>query len=413
MLLIYLPVTSSRIRYIFNTIFYYEYGINYNVTSDVNKFLNHKGEQINYSDKRFGDEFYIKASPLLSENFIEKKNVSVGKKNDTIILFPNDEQCDIGFDVFAAAFYMLSRYEEYLPFTPDQYGRYKASDSLAYKNNFLIIPVVDQWLMILKENLQQRFPSLVFKETTFKAIITYDVDVAYKFRGRSFIRNAGSSLKDVFKLNFKILINRYNILTDKVKDPWDTYDYLKEIITQNNLPSIFFFLVADSSENDRNLSYKNRVMNDLINTIKTFSDIGIHPSFKSSVLIKKIAEEKERLEHISEKKVTKSRQHFLKFTLPETYNALVAAGIKEDYSMGFPYEPGFRAGTSKLFYFYDLKNEKSSSLKIFPMTLMDSSFINSKLSQSEIIDTVSNLIKEIRAVNGAFISIWHNHTVSD
>ena len=413
MLLIYSPSISSRIEYIFDTVFYYEYGINYNVTSDLKKFLNHKGEKINYSDERFGDEFYIKASSLLFEDFIEKKNVPISKKNDTIMLFPNGQSCDIGFDIFSSVFYMLSRYEEYLPFTPDQYGRYKAQDSLAYKNNFLQKPVVDQWLKILKEILQQKFPFLVFKTTNFKSITTYDVDVAYKFKGRNFIRNTGSMVKDLLKFNFKNIVSRYKTLANKIEDPWDTYNYLKKIITQNNLCSVFFFLMGNSSQNDRNLSYKNNVTNKLINEIKTFSNIGIHPSFKSSILIKKITEEKQRLENISKKKITKSRQHFLKFILPETYNALAAAGIEEDYSMGFPYQPGFRAGTSKPFYFYDLKNEKATSLKIFPMTLMDSSFINSKLSQSEIINAISSLIKEIKTVDGTFISVWHNHTVSN
>jgi len=413
MLLIYSPSISSRIEYIFDTVFYYEYGINYNVTSDLKKFLNHKGEKINYSDERFGDEFYIKASSLLFEDFIEKKNVPISKKNDTIMLFPNGQSCDIGFDIFSSVFYMLSRYEEYLPFTPDQYGRYKAQDSLAYKNNFLQKPVVDQWLKILKEILQQKFPFLVFKTTNFKSITTYDVDVAYKFKGRNFIRNTGSMVKDLLKFNFKNIVSRYKTLANKIEDPWDTYNYLKKIITQNNLCSVFFFLMGNSSQNDRNLSYKNNVTNKLINEIKTFSNIGIHPSFKSSILIKKITEEKQRLENISKKKITKSRQHFLKFILPETYNALAAAGIEEDYSMGFPYQPGFRAGTSKPFYFYDLNNEKATSLKIFPMTLMDSSFINSKLSQSEIINAISSLIKEIKTVDGTFISVWHNHTVSN
>ncbi len=126
MLLIYLPATSSRTEYIFDTIFNQEYGISYRVTSDVNDFLNHKEEKINYSTKRFDDEFYIHASSILSENLIEKKTIPVDKKDGAIVLFPADETCDVGFDVFAASFYMLSRYEEYLPFSPDKYGRYDA-----------------------------------------------------------------------------------------------------------------------------------------------------------------------------------------------------------------------------------------------------------------------------------------------
>jgi len=413
MLLIYLPSASSRTEYIFDTIFNHEYGLSFRVTSDVNYFLNYQEEKINYSNKRFQNELYIHASYLLAENCIEPKSISIGKKNNTIILFPNDESCDIGFDVFAAAFYMLSRYEEYLPFSPDKYGRYNALDSVAYKNNFLQIPIVDYWLIIFKEILQNKFFSLAFKETKFKSIVTYDIDVAYKFKGRSFKRNAGATVKDVLHLDFKNILHRYKTLFHENKDPWDTYDYLKKIITQNNLSSLFFFLLADNSINDRNLHYKNPEMIELITKIKTFSEIGIHPSFKSSALLEKIGEEKKRLEDISGGIIIRSRQHFLKFTLPETYNALIDAGIEEDYSMGFPYEPGFRAGTSKPFYFYDLKYEKLTGLKIFPITFMEGSFINSKLSHEKIVRVIAGLIKEVKNVEGTLISIWHNHTVSD
>ena len=278
---------------------------------------------------------------------------------------------------------MVSRYEEYLSFTPDKYGRFKATDTLAYKNNFLQIPVVDNWINRFKNILQKKFPALKFKPSKFEAIVTYDIDIAYKFKGRSFIRNTGSTIKDLLKFDFKNIQSRIQTFSGKCKDPWDTYDYLHETIVHNNLQSIFFFLLGDNSINDRNLDYENPVMKNLIAKLKIFSEIGIHPSFKTSMFTKKILIEKQRLEKISGKKIIRSRQHFLKFILPETYNALTEAGITEDYSMGFPYTPGFRAGTSKPFYFYDLKKERSTNLKIFPITFMEGNFTEKEYPNHE------------------------------
>ena len=45
---------------------------------------------------------------------------------------------------------MLSRYEEYLPHIKDEYGRFEAKESLAFKYGFLEIPIVDKWVQILK-----------------------------------------------------------------------------------------------------------------------------------------------------------------------------------------------------------------------------------------------------------------------
>jgi hypothetical protein len=143
----------------------------------------------------------------------------------------------------------------------------------------------------------------------------------------------------------------------------------------------------------------------------SFSNIGIHPSFYSSVFPGKIIIEKERLENISCKKIFRSRQHFLKFKLPDTYNALLSAGITEDYSMGFSKITGFRAGTCKPFYFYDLKGEKETKLKIFPVTFMDGTLMN--LDSDEASEKILQLLKEVEKVDGIFIPLWHNHTISE
>lgn len=82
--------------------------------------------------------------------------------------------------------------------------------------------------------------------------------------------------------------------------------------------------------------------------------------------------------------------------------------------MGFADMPGFRAGTCKPFYFYDLLKEKSTDLKIFPITIMEGSFISYlHLPPYEALNHILQFIEEVNNVQGTFISIWHNHTLSD
>jgi hypothetical protein len=414
MLLIYVPFVTARTEYIFSLIFKNELGIPFRTTSDIHIFNAYEGEKINYSYSRNNDEFFIQASGLLFENSIHVITPDAEEKYGIKILFANHPDCSLGFDIFSAAFFMVSRYEEYLPYAPDKHGRFKAADSTAFKNNFLDIPVVDIWINKFKDILQNKFQSLQFLTSHFKAIVTYDIDVAYKYKGRSFTRNAGSALKDILKLDFRNIYNRIQTLVYNKKDPWDVYDYLQKIIEQNRMNSIFFFLLGDNSKHDRNLDFKNPVIKKLVNKIKSFSEFGIHPSYKTSVFPEKIVTEKKRLENLSGKNIYKSRQHFLKFTLPDTYNSLVDAGITEDYSMGFAGKPGFRAGTSKPFYFYDLKNEKLTTLKIFPITFMESSLVNNgDLDGSDAFQKIVTLLNHVKNVGGIFISLWHNQTVCD
>jgi len=394
-------------------IFKEELGMEYQVTTDPKTFEEYKQEKINYSFKRNNDEFYIQASSLLFGHEIKEIDLSIKKRFETTVLFANDTVCDLGFDIFSAVFYMISRYEEYLPFTPDEYG-FKASDSLAYRNKFLEQPVVNKWINIFRKKLVERFSYLQIKNSSFNCIITYDIDIAYAFKGRNILRLFGSTLKDVFQLKVKNIFSRIRSLANIQKDPWDVYDFLHKTIAKNKRRTIFFFLLGDYSRHDKNINYKHPLMKELVTKVSAFSEIGIHPSFKSSIIPKKISIEKTRLESLSGKKIYKSRQHYLRFTLPDTYNHLIDAGIEEDYSMGFADIPGFRAGTCRPFYFYDLRNERSTGLKIFPITVMEGSFIDYlHIPPNEAAVYIFKLIEEVKNVNGTFISIWHNHTLSE
>lgn len=413
MLLIYLPSITERSEYVFELIFKNEFGLEYITTADIKEFDKYKQEKINYSSARISEEIFIKSSPLLFEQSIKKINVPIEIKHNVPVLFPDVGSGDIGFDIFAAVFYMVSRYEEYLPFIPDEHGRFKASESLAYKNNFLQYPVVNIWLQHLKDILQNKYPSLHFKPSSFKAIVTYDIDIAYAYKGRSLLRMAGATARDVLTLKFTNIFKRMSSLFNH-KDPWDTYFFLQELIMEKKLSSIYFFLLGDYSRYNKNIQYDHPLMKALIKKVSAFSDIGIHPSYKSSVIPEKILIEKSRLEQIANKPIAKSRQHYLRFILPDTYNQLLSAGISEDYSMGFTGMPGFRAGICTPFYFYDLKNERATGLKIFPVTFMEGTFINYlKLNPKESLEKISSLITEVKNVDGTFISIWHNNTVSE
>jgi hypothetical protein len=410
-MLICVPKITARTNYVFDHVFG-QMGIEYEETTDTQYFNNYSAEKINYSTTEDGQVYFIEAAPLLSEEIIKAVDPGIEWRNNIPYLFPNKSA--LGFDVFAAIFFMISRYEEYLPYGPDRFGRYNASDSFAVKNKFIHLPVVDIWIEELKKSLRKTYPFLVFKERKFEAILTYDIDVAFAYKGRGLTRNIAAIAKDITKFRIENLVKRLMILSGIETDPWDIYAELRQQIINNKIPAIFFFLLGNYSDRDKNLPYTSTSMKKLTNEIASFSEIGIHPSFNSTEEPVKIKLEKLRLEKLTGKIITKSRQHYLKFKLPDTYNELIRAGITEDYSMGFPEMPGFRAGTCLPYYFYDLKNENATTLKIFPITCMEGSlkeylYLTPDAAQTQILA----LIDEVKKVNGIFISIWHNHTISN
>jgi len=152
----------------------------------------------------------------------------------------------------------------------------------------------------------------------------------------------------------------------------------------------------------------------LIKSIADHADIGIHPSFESNRYPYKLEKEIKNLSKVFHKEITKSRQHFLKLSFPETYKQLIELDIEEDYTMGYASDVGFRAGTCTPFYFYDLDLEIETKLKIFPFQIMEATLLYYlKLNPENSIELCKQIIKEVKEVNGSLYTLWHNETVSE
>jgi hypothetical protein len=116
---------------------------------------------------------------------------------------------DFAFDVFAAAFYLLSRYEEYLPHELDQYGRYAHTNSLAFREGFLDQPLINCWLQALKQSLSQKFSELLFRQKSFKCILSYDIDIAYSYLHKGFVRTMGGFGRSIAKGDWRAVKDRW------------------------------------------------------------------------------------------------------------------------------------------------------------------------------------------------------------
>ena len=82
--------------------------------------------------------------------------------------------------------------------------------------------------------------------------------------------------------------------------------------------------------------------------------------------------------------------------------------------MGYASLPGFRAGTTLPFRFYDLSHEQETSLLIHPFAMMDVTLQQyAGLAVHEATEQVKRLIGKVRSVQGIFTSLWHNESLSE
>lgn len=168
-LLVYVPILTPRIKYIFNFIFNEILKTQIGFSSKVEEFKESPLPKISYSDQPIGDEPFFRNSEFLLSHTVTPPNIKTTTFGDMIVPFAVDNSL-LPFDVFAASFYFVSRFEEYLHFIPDQDGNYPAESSLQSKLKLLEFPVIDGWALMLKNILVKRYPNLHFHKKDFAFI---------------------------------------------------------------------------------------------------------------------------------------------------------------------------------------------------------------------------------------------------
>jgi len=413
-LLIYTPKLTPRISYAFSLFFESLINTPYKIVTDVTEYKNYKGPKLNYSGSKVDEkEIFIHDCGLLNETGIREQSISVTEWEGLKIFFRTDSG-SLPFDVLAASFYLVTRYEEYLPSQLDKHNRFQPANSLAFKSKFLDVPLVNLWAEKLKSLLVKANPGIVINERSYTFIPTIDVDVAYAHKGRKLYVTIGSYVKAIATFNFGLIGNKTTTLLGLRPDDYDTYEYQNEIFRRENVNPICFILAGKRGPYDKNISTGSSYFKSLVKKLGFRGNIGVHPSYRSMNDVEIVMKEKDIVEKNFRGKITKSRQHYLRIKFPETYRCLSGAGITDDYSMGYAASPGFRASICTPYYFYDLKAEEALPIKLHPFMVMDGT-LNEYIcvTPDEAISLTKKLIEQVRQCNGEFIAIWHNDTLND
>lgn len=388
-------------------------GLEFDCTVDAEQFNAYEGPKMQYGSQRQGEAPFVKAVDLLFERHIHEQSFRTVDFEGTVAPYAVYGQGNLlPFDIFAASFFLVSRYEEYLSQVRDQYGRFRAESTWMFENDMLQKPLVDIWTLALGARLQAVYPDLPIKKRKFTFIPTYDVDAAWAYKSKGVYRTLGGFIKDLSSGDRERIRERHQVLRGKRKDPFDSFEFQFELQKEFKLKPIYFILCGEYDTNDKNISIRKAAFRSLIKTLGDHADVGIHPSFSSYLDIDKLRKEINSLSEVLHRPLTKSRQHFLRMNLPRSYQKLIELDISDDYTMGFASQAGFRAGIADTFRFYDLENDMVTNLLVHPFALMDGTmrdYLNLDLEASYALTT--QLIDEVKAVGGTFIYLTHNETL--
>ncbi|HLG39397.1 MAG TPA: polysaccharide deacetylase family protein [Chitinophagaceae bacterium] len=408
-MIVYSSSITPRLKYICDFIGKVLTSEPFQLTGNKEEFLNFQGARVNYSPEKItNDELWLLPHSLLFEKGTKQQPVDCFEVNGQKAFFKTGG--DYPFDIFAASFYLLSRYEEYMPHTKDMYGRYAHENSLAYKEKFIDLPLINIWLRDLEQYLLKKFPSFTTHHSPFTFLPTYDIDIAWSYKHKGWWRNTGGFLRSLFKGQWSLINGRIKVLLGKQKDPFDSFGWLNKLHEQYKLKPYYFFLVPEKrGRYDKNIPPSCKTMQYLIQDHVIRYPIGIHPSWKSGDKVSLLKEEIDTLSKFNGSRIVSSRQHYIRFNLPEGYRRIIDNGIKFDFSMGYGSINGFRASVASPFYWYDLEKDAQTDLMIFPFCYMEAnSFYEQKYSAQQALEEMRHYYNVVKSVNGYFIIIWHN-----
>ena len=396
---VYVDHISPRITYAFDFIFESR-GLEYQFIED-----RFQADCVYSQNCLTSDPTVVMAAFMLSDK-IERLKPKLAELNSGVECFSFDEV----FDPIASIFYTLSRYEEHTCLKMDEYGRFSLEQSNA-PLEWLRKTMCDRWA---EEVLTRTGVDLSLVKNEGQFIPTFDIDNTYAYKLKTGKIKFGSMLKDVLRRDKQRLEERKLVLSGEIPDPYDTFDTIRSV--KKRFPQTkVFWLIGKRGAKDRNISIHNSEHQELIKLLSTDGvEIGLHPSFGSFGSKSIIKVEKETLEKVCSASIDQSRQHYLRFRVDSTYSDLLALGFKHEYSMGYAEHVGFRSGTARPHFWFDLKNNSISEFTLHPFAYMDGTLREyMKLSIEESKIQIGELFDEVTRYGGDFIFIWHNETIGD
>lgn len=379
---------------------------------DAGQFAQRPGPRLVYGERSMDGAFHVRPAGLLAAAGTAQLEPGVDQWQGMPVLFPT-EGGDLPFDPFAGAFFLLTRYEEVAGVAQDAIGRPVAAALHQSRHGYLECPVVDEWALALAAAWKRKDPSVPDPARRYRQVVTIDLDNGFKYLGREVWRSLGSAARDVLRGRFAEVRDRLHVQAGSRPDPFDIYGRLQELLPPHAARTIFFVLAGDRGPQDHAVPLTYAPYTERLKALRTWAEVGVHPSFNSSTDERLITTELGRVGAAIGAGVRVSRQHFLRMRLPATYRALRRAGITEDHTMGLHDASGFRAGTCTPYDWYDVEQEQETGLLVHPFAVMDNTLRNKLgLAPDEAVERSAALAARVRSVQGTFTGLWHESFLS-
>ena len=318
------------------------------------------------------------------------------------------------FDLVAATFLMLTRWEETLSAKTDLHGRFMAEASLAARQNYLERPVIDEWSLVLRAWITSLHPEWRPVIDPFRVLITCDLDhpLRYTSIGKVAVL-CGSALlrKHSLRQAWRTFREGVRTLRDWRSDPlFQGLTWLLSLCEKAGITCEVYLMAASKNRFDEGYDLRRYPYEQIIcEIINRDHSLGFHPGYTTLDNPDEFRAQKSRLESVLGRPISVGRQHYLRFRVPDTWKLWHESGMKRDATMAYSEAPGFRCGTCHPFPVFDIKHSRQLQLIEEPLVAMDVTLYQKLgLSTVEVKERLLRLARRCRAVDGAFNILVHN-----
>ncbi|MCB0795102.1 MAG: hypothetical protein KDB88_10225 [Flavobacteriales bacterium] len=313
------------------------------------------------------------------------------------------------FDLFGPAFHLLSLHEEYRSTETDEHGRMPPNTRWVVRHGLETRPFLDEWALALAGSMDLIWPGALPVHRRYSHWVTIDVDNGSRYIGHGPLRHIAATARDLLFFRFEQVLARWKVVLGKRPDPFDNSAWIMERASRTADRVLFFFLLKGGGRYDHAHAAGSEWFEARVRSVAEVAEIGVHPSYRSSDVPGLMEAECSRAASLAGAPVTSSRQHFLRCRVPDTFNQLIEAGIREEHSIGFRDRCGFLVGTCTPFHWFDIVRNVQSDLLLVPFACMDSALLDVQAEGPvRAGQLMSDMVETVKKVRGTFVSVWHD-----
>ena len=301
-------------------------------------------------------------------------------------------------DVIYNTFFYISRAEELLVKERDEHGRFLAKYSMLGHKNRLMIPLIDEYARALMKMLDIALPTPGFSHI----YLTHDVDSIAHYRH---LRGAiGGVLRGQIK---SVLAARRDIHND----PAYTFSWLVAQDKQVERALCIYF-VKDTPGKGKDYPQYDLQGADYTELKRLLEDSGAQLGWHSSCYDLTLSPH--RLMASSPDSLKLHRSHYLNCSI-EKMQQLVDMGMKDDFTMMFADQAGFRLQTTRAVRWINPMTWQLTELTLHPLTVMDCTLSHEHymgLTEDEAYFECQRLFEKVHQNAGEVVLLWHNTIIN-